>query len=105
MSESEAMKRYLVSKGVDAGRIIKEDQSLNTRENMLFSKKLIDAHFPSGDYSVVCITSGYHAYRAGKLAQKANLEVSHYNSKILWYIYPSAYCRETLSIIKMWLGL
>ena len=104
MPESEAMKRYLVSKGVDSDRIIKEDQSLNTRENMLYSKKLMDAHFPSGDYSVVCITSGYHAYRAGVLARKADLTVSHYNSRILWYIYPSAYCRETLSIIKVWLG-
>ena len=105
ITESEVMKRYLVSKGVDADRIIKEDQSKNTRQNMLFSKTLLDTYFPTGDYSIVCITSGYHAYRAGKLAQKANLRVSHYNSRILWYIYPAAYCRETLSIIKVWLGL
>lgn len=105
MAESIAMKHYLISKGINSDKIIEENQSKNTRQNMLFSKTLLDNHFPSGNYSVVCITSDYHAYRASKLAQKANLKVSHYNSKILWYIYPVAYCRETLSIIKMWIGL
>jgi len=102
--ESEAMKRYLVSKGVNVDQIIEENQSKNTRQNMLFSKTLLDSLFPSGNYSVVCITSDYHAFRANKLSQKANLSVSHYNSKTLWYLYPVAYLRETLSIIKMWIG-
>ena len=105
ISESEAMKRYLVSKGVDANQIIEENQSKNTRQNMQFSKILLEDLFPSGNYSVVCITSDYHAFRANQFAKKENLPVSHYNAKIPWYLYPSAYCRETLSIIKMWLGL
>jgi len=103
--ESEAMKRYLVSKGVDANQIIEENQSKNTRQNMQFSKILMDSIFPSGNYSVVCITSDFHAYRANLLSKKANLSVSHYNAKTPWYLYPSAYCRETLSFIKMWIGL
>ena len=102
--ESEAMKRYLVSKGVNAGQIIEENRSKNTRQNMQFSKIILDAFFPSGNYSVVCITSGFHAYRAGKLSKMANLNLTHYNSKTAWYLYPQAYCRETLSVIKMWLG-
>jgi len=103
--ESEAMKRYLISKGVNADRIIEENQSKNTRQNMQFSKILMDSLFSSGDYSVVCITTDFHAYRAGKLSKKVNLTVSHYNAKTVWYLYPVAYCRETLAIIKMWLGL
>jgi len=105
ITESEAMKRYLVSKGVEADRIIEENQSKNTRQNMQFSKAILDARFPSNDYSVVCITSGYHAFRAGKLSKKAGLSVSHYNARKPWYLYPVAYCTETLSIIKMWTGL
>jgi len=103
--ESVAMKRYLVSKGVDAGQIVEENQSKNTRQNMKFSKILLDSIFSSRNYSVVCITSDFHAYRAGKLSQKVDLTVSHYNSKIDWYLYPVSYCKETLSIIKMWMGL
>ena len=105
ISESEAMKRYLISKGVDPNRIIEENQSKNTRQNMQFSKALLDTRFPSGNYSVVCITSDYHAYRASKLSKKADLTVSHYSAKTAWYLYPAAYFRETLSIIKMWIGL
>jgi len=104
ISEAEAMKRYLISKGVDSNRIIEENQSKNTRQNMQFSKNLLDTCFSSGNYSVVCITSDYHAYRANKLSKNANLTVSHYNSKTAWYLYPAAYFRETLSIIKMWIG-
>jgi uncharacterized SAM-binding protein YcdF (DUF218 family) len=103
--ESEAMKRYLVSKGIDAGQIIEENQSMNTRQNMLFSKILLDTRFPSGNYSAVCITSGFHAYRAHILSKKAGLTVTHYNAKTVWYMYPTAYLRESLSMIKMWIGL
>ena len=103
--ESVAMKRYLVANGVNAGQIFEENQSKNTRQNMQYSKVLLDSLFASGNYSVVCITSDFHSYRAGKLSKKANLTVSHYNAKTAWYLYPAAYCRETLSIVKMWLGL
>jgi len=105
IAESKAMKSYLVSKGIDAGKIIEENQSKNTRQNMQYSKILLDSLFTSGRYSVVCITSDFHAFRANKLSKKAKLLVSHYNSKTVWYLYPIAYCRETLSIIKMWLSL
>jgi uncharacterized SAM-binding protein YcdF (DUF218 family) len=104
ISEAAAMKRYLVSKGVDAAQIVEEDQSKNTRQNMQFSRTLLNSRLIAGNYSVVCITSDYHAYRAGNLAKKAKLKVSHYNAKTAWYLYPVAYCTETLSIFKMWIN-
>ena len=42
ISESESMKRYLMEKGIAEDKIIKEDKSRNTYENMMFSKKKID---------------------------------------------------------------
>ena len=105
IAESIAMKRYLVSKGVNADQIVEENCSRNTRQNMQFSKILMDSLFSSGKYSVVCITSDFHAYRSGKLSKTVDLSVSHYNSRTLWYLYPMAYCRETFSIVKMWMGL
>ena len=104
VSESKAMKSYLVSNGIDAGQIIEENKSKNTKQNMKFSKILLDKHFPSGNYSLVCITSDFHAYRASRLSKKVDMVVSHYNAKTAWYLYPVAYCRESLSIIKMWMG-
>lgn len=105
IAESLAMKRYLVSKGVDPAHIFEENQSKDTRQNMQFSKILLDSLFPSGNYSVVCITSDFHAFRADQLSKKVSLTISHYNAKNLWYLYPIVYCRETFALIKMWLGL
>jgi uncharacterized SAM-binding protein YcdF (DUF218 family) len=99
--ESEAMKRYLVAKGVKASQIITEDQSRNTLQNMQFSKQIFDNHLPSG-YTVACITSNYHAYRATVLATKQGLNTTSYNAGTTWYLYPSAFSREILSICKMW---
>ena len=41
VSESESMKRYLLTQGVPAERILEENRSTDTRENMRFSKELI----------------------------------------------------------------
>jgi uncharacterized SAM-binding protein YcdF (DUF218 family) len=100
ISEAEAMKRYLIVKGVNAAHIITEDQSRNTLQNMQFSKQILDNHL-STEYSVVCITSNYHAYRAAILAAKQGLNATSYNAGTTWYLYPSAFSREILSICKM----
>ena len=102
ISEAEAMKRYLVSKGVNAGQIVEENRSRDTKQNFQYSKELMDNHFSSKSYSVVCITSNYHTYRAKRLSEAAGLPIAQYSSGSRWYLYPSAYFREMLSIFKMW---
>ena len=102
ISEAAAMKRYLVSKGVVAEQIIEENRSHNTNQNFEYSKELIDNRFSSTFHSIACITSNYHAYRAKKIAEKAGLSVAQFNSTSRWYLYPSAYFREMLSIFKLW---
>lgn len=42
ISEAECMYRYLTKKGINSSRIIKEDKSTSTRENLRFSKKIIE---------------------------------------------------------------
>ena len=103
ISEAEAMKRYLVSKGIDAAQIIEENRSRNTQQNFQYSKEFIEKYFSEKSYSMVCITSNYHAYRAKKIAEKTVLTITQYNSGGIWYLYPSAYFREMLSIFKMWI--
>ncbi|MEE3468170.1 MAG: YdcF family protein [Eubacterium sp.] len=44
ISEGEAMERYLLEQGVEPERILREDQSVNTLQNMQFSKVVIEAH-------------------------------------------------------------
>ncbi|WP_278999894.1 YdcF family protein [[Clostridium] scindens] len=55
--ESEAMAAYEVDKGVDADRIIKEQKSVSTKENLLFSRKLTEKKalkLPSLQRRIMC---------------------------------------------------
>jgi uncharacterized SAM-binding protein YcdF (DUF218 family) len=105
ISEAEAMRRYLIQQNVDSTLIIKEDKSRDTRDNMQYSKIILDSCFTvlgKQNYTTVCITSDFHAYRSSLLAKRFGLNTTSYNSKVKWYIRPSTYCREVLSICKFW---
>lgn len=65
-TEAEAMKKYLIDKGLDADRIIEEGKSTTTKENLLFSMEIID----NPDAKVVIATNNFHVFRAKKLAGK-----------------------------------
>lgn len=60
ISEALAMKLYLEEQGIDKRRIILEDKSTTTKENLAFSKKYIGD--PGKQIGVV--TNNFHIYRA-----------------------------------------
>ena len=66
VSEAQGMQIYLVSKGIAPERIMMEDASTNTWENLNYSAELIDK---SSD-SVVIVTNNFHVFRAVSIAKK-----------------------------------
>ena len=66
--EADGMYQYLVQCGIDPSRIIKEDQSKTTIENIQFSKKFI----PNGA-SVGLVSNNFHMFRALQIAKKYGL--------------------------------
>lgn len=46
ISEAQAMKNYLVAHGISEERILMEDQSTSTKENLLYSFSIIEKHYP-----------------------------------------------------------
>ena len=68
-SEAEGMRRYLVKEGIDESRIIIEDKSTNTVENIQNSMKLIEKENPR----VGIVTSNFHVYRGVGIAKKQGL--------------------------------
>jgi len=101
ISEAEAMKRYLVEQGIPEERILMEDQSRSTHENFLFSKVLIDTHCPP-DPSLVYVSTRFHVFRAGRVAQKVGIQASGIGSLSLWYIALNDYMRECLAVTGYW---
>lgn len=72
ISEAQAMKTYLVDKGIDPERIIMEDKSTSTYENIEYSLKILDEMEMSHDMTLV--TDGFHQYRASLIAKSQGVE-------------------------------
>jgi uncharacterized SAM-binding protein YcdF (DUF218 family) len=97
ISEAEAMSQYLLLKRIKEDKIIKEDQSTNTYENINFSMKLME----EGKYHIVIVTNQFHVFRATSIAKKQGLigvqGLGAPNDDILTLSY---YVREFLAVIK-----
>lgn len=72
-TEAACIRDELVAAGIAPERILMEERSTTTAENMAFSAKLIS----DGGASVGIVTNNYHVSRAMMLAQKAGIENAH----------------------------
>lgn len=99
VSEAEAVKRFLLEKGIPSGAILPEDRSSDTRENMLFSKKLIDAELPGA--KTAFSTTNFHVFRAGIFAVQAGLDAEGVPARTKWYFWPNGFLREFFGLIAV----
>ena len=100
VSEAAAMKKYIIeTHGIDPEKIIAEDQSTTTYENMLFSKKIIDEHIPNA--KGIFVSNNFHVYRASQYANKVGLKATGVGSKTALYYLPNAFMREFIGILEM----
>ncbi|WP_242217967.1 YdcF family protein [Bacillus cereus group sp. BfR-BA-01380] len=100
ISEAEAMQMYAVEKGIPIRHTIKEDRSVNTYQNMLFSKKIMDSR-KEGQYKSIFTTNNFHLFRAGLYAKQAGLDSQGIGSKTAFYYWPNAMIREYIAIVVM----
>ena len=95
-SEAEGMAQYLKEQGIDASRILLEDKSLNTEQNMEYSRALI-----KDGASVGIITNDFHLFRAKQIARKYGLDnVCGIAAKSTPVYLPNNMLREFLAEIK-----
>ena len=99
ISESASMKRYMVERGVPAERILEEDRSTDTRENMRFSKEKIREIDPEGKGKVAFVTTNYHVFRAGLCARRVKMRAQGMGARTKWYFWPNAAVREFVGLL------
>ncbi len=99
ISESAAMKRYLLQQGVPAERIIEEDLSTSTFENMKFSKEKIRQIDGGGQGKIVFATTNYHVFRSGLCARRVKMRAVGVGAKTKWYFWPNAAVREFVGLL------
>ena len=113
ISESEAMKRYLLEQGIPEERILEEDRSTDTMENMAFSKRIIlqrvrpgkeapRGYWPSLDdpeTKIAFSTTNYHVFRSGLCARREKMRAVGMGAKTKWYFWPNAAVREFVGLL------
>ena len=96
ISEAECIKRELVMQGIDESRIILEDRSTDTYENIKFSKGKLPKHAKKG----IVVTNNFHIYRSMMIGKDHNLDLAGLPAKTPLLAIPKSYTREYLAITK-----
>lgn len=98
ISEAEAMRNYLVEdKGISSDRVIMEDKSTTTYENIKYSLEIMDKL--GLEHRMTIVTDGFHEYRAGLIAKAQGVkEVTAYSAHTsIRYLF-TYWVREWLGI-------
>ena len=101
ISEAEGMRRFLLDHGIADERILKEDQSTSTMENLRFSKDiLVQQPGLQNSERVAVITNDFHLFRSKMLARRNGLIPVGIPSPTPWYLVPNVYLREYFAVVK-----
>lgn len=96
MSEAECMQKYLIEKGIAKERIIEENKSTNTKENLQNSLPMIE----SGK-SIALITNDFHVHRAKLIAKNVGYsEIYGIAADSPTFYLPNNMLREFFALIK-----
>ena len=96
-SEAASMREYLLTQGIAPERILMEDQSTDTEENMRFSRAVLEQHSPSA--RAAFFTTNYHVFRSGLKARAAGLRADGMGAQTRWYFWPNAAVREFVGLL------
>jgi uncharacterized SAM-binding protein YcdF (DUF218 family) len=95
--ESHAMASYLIERGVPGDRVLREDRSTSTMENLTCSRELMVGRRPN--YRCLIVTNNFHAFRAALTARKAKVNGQVVGSPTAAYYWPTATIREFVAIL------
>ena len=104
MTEAQAIYDALVEQGIDESRILREDQSHNTVQNLHYSMELLEKNGYDIEDDMIVVSNGFHLTRVRMLWERVcgtddNLSTlaapsSHVPSRLKMYI------REPIALVK-----
>ena len=96
ISEAECIKEYLVDMGIDENRILIENKSVNTNENISFSAEIIKKNGLNENMAIV--TDGFHEMRATLIAKRLGYECGAVSSKTPMRYVSAFTTREVIAL-------
>ena len=120
ISEAQAMRDYLLEKGVPADAILMEDTSTTTWENLKNSIAVIradratsggtdaasddvtasDSAGACGDFTTAVVSSDFHVFRCAEYAHNLGIKADGIGSHTKGWYWPTAFIREFIAITK-----
>lgn len=127
VSEAQAMRDYLLEKGVPGDAILMEDKSTTTWENLKYSLGVMhddraasvnavlsvgstdgttatadddDATTAAGDFTTAVVTSDFHVFRCAEYAHNLGIKADGIGSHTKGWYWPTAFIREFIAITK-----
>ena len=98
-TESAVMKKWLTDNGLEAERILEENQARNTGENLKYSLQVLRQNELSE--KVVIVTDSFHQLRASILAKQLGIEqIEAVNSDTPPLLIPMYTVREWFGLVK-----
>lgn len=95
--ESQAMAAYALERGVPMEKMVLEQKSVSTEENLVFSRALMDGEAPK----ILIVTTAYHVFRALILARKLGIKCAGFGARTKWYFTLNALMREFAGYLKL----
>jgi uncharacterized SAM-binding protein YcdF (DUF218 family) len=85
--------------GIPEELIIEEDKSVNTYQNLLYSKGIMDTY--KEKYKCLFITNNFHVVRSSLYAHRVGLDTDGLGAWTPLYFLPYAFLREFIALVFM----
>ncbi|WP_327145199.1 YdcF family protein [Nocardia sp. NBC_01327] len=101
VAEADAMADYLEAAGLPAARIVRENRSRNTRENLRFTAALLrERGCAPEDVRMTVVTSDFHVMRTAALTRRLDLDAQVTGARTARYFVPAAFLREFIAMLS-----
>lgn len=101
ITEAACMYRELTNMGIDGTRLLLEENSTSTIENLRFSMDILESHTGSRPAKIGIVSSEYHLFRATRFAKSLGLESDGIPARTTWFpLRLNYYLREVAAVWK-----
>lgn len=97
ITEAQCMYGILTKRGINKDRLILEERSTTTEENLKYTREILDER--GLDPVVTIITSEFHEYRANQMAEKLRIKSYSTPAHTFFVYFPTYYVRELYGIL------
>ena len=104
ITEAQAMFRALTDAGIGENRLLLEERSTSTAENLAFSREILRENGFADDARMGIVTNDFHQFRAQWIAKDAGISAVGIPAELpWWWLNANYYVREFFALGKLWL--